>query len=144
MVNCGQKIKEIEKSAPFQDNLAENKSGILSAAFKKLRDDVELSEAEKDAIAKLTDMFITCSLNPDTVHEDKEIGKRIIAIVKEVNCHNCTRPCKRCGDKCKYGIPKFPVKETLVIDKNELSDSAGEDDKEYVSSIFLFRHIIIL
>jgi hypothetical protein len=91
-----------------------------------LRDDVELSEAEKDM-----DMFITCSLNPDTVHEDKEIGKRIIAIIKEVNRHNCTRPCKRFGDKCKYGFPKFPLKETLVIDKNEHSDSAGETDKEY-------------
>jgi hypothetical protein len=122
-------IKEIEKSPPFKENLQEKRDGNLSEAFRKLRDDIKLNEAEKDAIAKLTDMFITCSLNPDTVHEDPDVGKRIIDIVGHVNCHNCTNPCERYGDKCRYGFPKFPLKETLVVDKNEFSDQSEGDDQ---------------
>merc|ERR1711888_538154 len=72
-------------------------------------------------------MFITCSLNPDTVHEDEQIGRKIIDIIREVNCHNCTSPCEKYGDKCKYGYPKFPLKQTLVIDKNT---SNNKNDKE--------------
>ena len=115
-------IKEIENSPPFNERPAQKRNEILSNGFQKLRDDLKLSEEEKCAIAKLTDMFITCSLNPETVHKDKEIGKQIITIVKQVNCHRCTNPCKRYGDKCKYGFPKFPLKETLVVDKHEFSD----------------------
>ena len=98
------------------------RTDILSDAFRKLRDDVKLSEEDKSAITKLTDMFITCSLNPDTIHKDEEIGKQRIAIIKQVNCHNCTNPCEKYGDKCKYGFPKFPLKETMVIDKHEFGD----------------------
>ena len=74
-------------------------------------------------------MFCSCSLNPDTVHEDKEVGKQVIDIIKAVNCHNCTNPCEKYGDKCKYGYPKFPLKKTLVIDKHE-SFPAIEKEKD--------------
>ena len=70
-------IKEIENSPPFTERLAEKRNEILSNGFRKLRDDMKLSEDEKCAIAKLTDMFISCSLNPETVHEDKEIGNKL-------------------------------------------------------------------
>ena len=56
-----------------------------------------------------------------------KIGKKIIDIVKDVNCHNCTSPCEKYGDKCKYGYPKLPLKHTLVIDKNEKNK---DNDKE--------------
>ena len=68
-------------------------------------------------------------MNPDTVHTDKDLGKLIVQIVKEVNCHNCTNTCKNFGDSCKYGFPKYPLKETLVIDKNDISSEADESDK---------------
>ena len=120
-------LKEIEKLPKFQENGVGNE--ILSEAFKKLRDDIKLNEKEKKAIETLTDMFVSCSLNPDTVHADKDLGKLIVKIVKEVNCHNCTNPCKNHGDDCKYGFPKFPLKRTLVIDKNESSTENDEPDK---------------
>ena len=92
-------IKEMEKSTIFQDEGLSN--GILSEAFKKLRDDVKLTEDEKEAIVKLTDTFVSCSLNPETAHKDKELAKKLVEIIKSVNCHNCTRPCDKYGDKCK-------------------------------------------
>ena len=113
-------IKEIEKLPQFKEG--DKEDGNLAEAFRKFRVNEELTKAEKDAIAKFTDMFATCSLNPDTVHKDKEMGKKIVEIVKKVNCHNCTNPCEKYGDKCKYGFPKFPLKETLVVDKNETLD----------------------
>mgnify|MGYP001274013373 FL=1 len=121
-------IKEIGNSLQFKEKEQEKRNGILTEAFGKLRDDVKLSSAEKEAIAKLTDMFVTCSLNPDTIHEDKTIGQKIVNIIKEVNCHRCTNPCEKYGDKCKYGFPRFPLKETLVIDKNEFSNECEDED----------------
>ena len=55
-----------------------------------------------------------------------------------MNCHNCTGPCQKYGDKCKYGFPKYPLKETLVIDKNELlseDDAPDEKDKKNFQEI---------
>ena len=121
-------VKEIENSAQFKEKEQGERNGILSEAFSKLREDVKLSNTEKEAIAKLTDMFVTCSLNPDTIHEDKAIGHKIVNIIKEVNCHRCTNPCEKFGDKCKYGFPRFPLKETLVIDKNEFSNECEDED----------------
>jgi hypothetical protein len=120
-------MKEIEKSQTFKE---EGQGANLSEAFKKFRIDEKLSEGEKTAISKFTDMFVTCSLNPDTVHEDEEIGRKIVEIVKQVNCHNCTNPCEKYGDKCKYGFPKYPLKTTLVIDKNELLDISEDEPNQ--------------
>ena len=123
-------IKEIEKLRSFCEKMKCEKSGYLFEAFKKLRDNTKLTEEEKEAVATLTDMFITCSLNPDTVHNDKEIGKRIIEIVRAVNCHHCTGPCSQYLDKCKYGFPRYPLKKTLVVDKNELDKDIEIENSE--------------
>ena len=42
----------------------------LQEAFIKLRNDISLTESEKHTISKFTDRFISCSLNPATVHKD--------------------------------------------------------------------------
>ena len=126
-------IKEIEKLKPFQEGNC--RDGTLSDAFQKLRNDVKLNEAEKEAIVKLTDMFISCSLNPDTIHEDKDIGKKIIEIIQEVNCHNCTNPCKNYGDSCKYNFPRYPLKSTLFIDKHESqSEEVDANEKKEIKN----------
>ena len=79
-------------------------------------------------------MFISCSLNPKTIHEDPEVGQRIIDIIKKVNCHNCTNPCHNYGDKCKYGFPRYPLKETIVVDKKEFTDEPQSDNEKQKES----------
>ena len=106
------------------------KTGNLSKAFENLRHDIKLTDDEKLAIKVFTDMFITCSLNPNTVHEDKSKGKKIVDIVNEVNCHNCTKKCKSFEGKCRYSFPRYPLKETLVIDKNEFKDKLDQNSYE--------------
>ena len=112
-------LRKIEKLPQFEKN-----GKHLTDAFRKLRDDSELNEAEKDAIAILTDEFVTCSLNPATV------GNKAVEIALEVNCHRCT---KKCEGKCKYGFPRFPLKETLVVDKNEIGDSDDSVNKTSIN-----------
>ena len=104
-------------------------NGSLSEAFQKFRDEIELTAEEKGAIETFTDMFVSCSLNPDTIHENKEVGHKIIDIIKAVNNHNCTNPCEKYGDKCKYGFPRYPLKRTLVIDKNETFNEQKSDEE---------------
>ena len=65
--------------------MKDKNNGCLLEAFRKLRDNEKLSDQEKEAIATLTDMFVTCSLNPDTIHEDKQIGKRIIDLSMSIH-----------------------------------------------------------
>jgi hypothetical protein len=134
-------IKEIENSMTFQSE--ETPSGTLSEAFRKFRDDVKLTEAEKKAVAKFTDMFVTCSLNPNTVHDDPQIGERIINIIKQVNCHRCTNPCEKYGDKCKYGFPRYPLKETIVIDKKEFLDNPENEGSNLEDSTKKYRQHIV-
>ena len=66
-------------------------------------------------------MFISCSLNAAIV------SQRLVDIALAVNCHHCTR---KCEGKCKYGFPRFPLKETIVVDKNKFSNSKEDDAKE--------------
>ena len=131
-------LKKIEKSAPFLKKMAEqgieNGMSILSEAFCKFRDNSKLNETEKYAIAIFTDMFITCSLNPNTVgkaFDMEKFGNRIVKIAMTVNCHHHTKSCKKYQDKCCYGFPRFPLKKTLVIDKNEYNeeDNSNADSK---------------
>ena len=113
--------------------------GHLSEAFHKLRDDLKLTEFEKDAVALLTDAFITCSLNPAIVTQE------VVDIALSVNCHYCTR---KCENKCKYGFPRFPLKDTLVVDKHEFDDTLEEEcnsdetRKNYTKILFDVQEIL--
>ena len=66
-------MKKIEALPIFFDVEREPGNGKLSHAFRKFRDDEKLSEDEKIAIEQFTDLFVTCSLNPKTIH--KQIGQ---------------------------------------------------------------------
>ena len=80
-------LRKIEESQYFKEHNTNQATNNLSEAFRKLRDDLKLNSAEKDAIVMLTDQFITCSLNPAIVSEE------VVRIALAVNCHRCTRKC---------------------------------------------------
>ena len=132
-------LKKIEKSPTFMEKKTTGKIGDLTSAFIKLRDEQKLSNSEKEAIAVLTDMFISCSLNPDIVTQE------VVDIAREVNCHCCTR---KCEERCKYGFPRFPLKETLVVDKHEFDDmimetnSPNETKVNYTKILFDIEEIL--
>ena len=115
-------VRKIESFPPFEKKNAEQKPGNLSNAFCKLRENSKLNDDEKDAIVTLTDMLISCCLNAAIV------SQRVVDIALDVNCHHCTR---KCEGKCKYGFPRFPLKETVVVDKNEFSNSKEDYNMEH-------------
>ena len=112
-------IEKIEEVITSKDTTGTLRFGILSNAFIKLRENSQLTDTEKLAIKRFTDMFITCTLNENIVHEDPTKGRKIVDTIKEVNCHNCTSKCQSYAGKCKYSFPRYPLKETMIVDKNE-------------------------
>ena len=120
-------IKKIEELIITKDNSKSVQPGDLSNAFLNLRHDTQLKNSEKVAIQRFTDMFISCSLNPNTVHDDPEKGQKIVKIIQEVNRHHCTRKCKSYEGKCRYAFPRYPLKETLVIDKNAMKTKSAQE-----------------
>ena len=112
-------IKEIEKLPLYRSKFRgrEDQGSILSEAFKNLRSDTKLNDTEKEALRTFTDMFITCTLN------SKKVGQRVANIAKEVNKHHCTKSCRKYETKCRFDFPKLPLKETLIIDKYEFTES---------------------
>ena len=82
----------------------------LVPAFKKLKYEEKLSAEEKKSLEIFTDKFITCSLNPDIMTQE------VVDIVQAVNIHRCTI---KCNNRCKYGFPRYPVRETTFLDKKE-------------------------
>ena len=59
-----------------------------------------------------------------------------------MNCHHCTGPCEKYGDKCKYGFPRYPLKETLVIDRHEFDDLSEKELKNKASHTAKYRKIL--
>ena len=129
-------FKRIEKLQAFTQKDKDTEVKHLTEAFRKLRDDLKLNDNKKEAFVTLTDMLITCSLNPAIVTQE------VVDIAKKVNSHHCTRKRER---KCKYGFPRFPLKETLVIDKHEFDDTLEQEqiwNEESVNSSTNFRKIL--
>ena len=128
-------IQKIQNSPPFKNVSSGEQRNHLSEAFQKLRDDLKLSKPEKDAIAILTDQFVTCSLNPAIVTQ------KVVDIALKVNCHYCTR---KCQSRCKYNFPRFPLKNTLVIDKHEFDDVIEDTSLDItIEEASNFRKILI-
>ena len=130
-------LRKIGELPHFKQLNVKEETRHLSEAFQKLRDDLKLNNAEKDAIVLLTDLFITCSLNPAIVTPE------VVEIALKVNCHCCTR---KCESTCKYGFPRFPLKETLVIDKHEFDDAIEKEqilDEETNSAVTNYRKILV-
>ena len=114
---------DLEKIENELDKDQTNKKMNLVSAFKKLRFEEQLTEEEKNSLVLFTDRFISCSLNPNLMTQE------VIDIVKEVNIHRCTTKCQY---QCKYSFPKYPLKETIFIDKNEPLPAEDKDENSEV------------
>ena len=95
-----------------QVRVKEVDSKRLMRAFEKLKDEKLLDQFEQEDVERYTDAFATCSRNPEVV------GKRVVEVAEEVNCHNHSKSCKKSGHKCRFNFPKFPLPRTRFVDKN--------------------------
>ena len=75
----------------------------LQNAYKSLRENKPLVEAEEEALIDFVDRAVTCTLNPDLaakmidIHKDKKYGLKIIEIVKACMMHYHTKACRKYG-----------------------------------------------
>ena len=74
-------------------------------ALKKIKNEEEIEEPERESISKFADLFFSCSLkNP-----------RVENIVKNVNIHHHTKTCRKYSStSCRFNFPRFPSLRTLV------------------------------
>jgi hypothetical protein len=128
-----------------------DKLQYLEQAFNTLKDESKiLSENEYKALAKFTDIFTTCSLDPEEIkgklyrltdtdkdgHEVEKLvklvessAKKFAKTVCECNRHHHTKSCKKYDTTCRYNIPHFPSKETLIaVPVIKLTEYAKTDE----------------
>ena len=128
-----------------------DKLSYLEMSFKTLRDDSNiLSENECKALAIFADIFTTCSLDTDIIKEklyrltttDKDgnevydnekliesAARKVANTVCDCNRHHHTKSCKKYDTSCRFNVPHFPSKETLVaVPLSKLSQYAQVDE----------------
>ena len=107
----------------------------LETAFKSLRENSPLNEAEEDALIDFVDRSVTCTLNPDLAakminpSKDKNVGLEITKIVEECMIHYHTKACRKfgCAVNCRFRFPKFPMWRTILTSGYIVRD---EDEKK--------------
>ena len=137
-------IKEEKKAGiilPIDNNDMENTSSDevvshLENAYRSLRENKPLIEAEEDALVDFVDRSVTCTLNPElaakmiNVNYDKEHGLKIVKIVKLCMVHYHTKACRKYGSsaKCRFRFPRFPIWKTIVTTTQLKEETEEERD----------------
>jgi hypothetical protein len=106
-----EKIAEKIKNKEYDVNETILDVENIKKAFANIKDEKlgmkgneEEDAAQIKALSEYIDKFISCSLkDPSTEH-----------IVRSVNMHNHTKPCKKYGPPCRFRFPRFPCLETII------------------------------
>ena len=102
-------IDDIESN---ESNIFDDKKpfkGICSA-FRKLKNNEELSDQEKEALKNFIDEFTTVSTN------ENKVGERVSQMVLEVNIHHHTKSCRKYDCPCRFYYPRFPSIRTIIAE----------------------------
>ena len=109
------------------DQLERTIPGIIEV-FTKLNNGQLLSSKEHKVAAIFIDSFITCST-------DNEVR----GIVTEVQYHKHSKSCRKHGNFCRFGYPRYPSDETIVaqpLDKTKFpSEKALKDELKRLREI---------
>ena len=124
--------KENDESEYEDNDKTEDTENIsyLESAYRKLRENKPLIEAEEHVLIDFVDRAVTCTLNPDMaakmidINMDRKEGLKIIEIVQDCLKHHHTKACRKHGGTCRFRFPRFPMWQTI------LSKSVDEDDTE--------------
>ena len=82
----------------------------LKDAFKKLRSNGILEDADFKSLTRFIDEFTTVS-----IHENS-VGKDVAKVAQEVNKHHHTKTCRKHDTTCRFGYPRFPAPYTMVVE----------------------------
>ena len=94
----------------------------LQGVMIKLRTSEHLSKKEAELTATFVDAFVTCSLDI----------KDLTEIVEEVQKHTHSLSCKKYGQQCRFGFPRFPSERTIIaqpLREEDFSSKKTYDDE---------------
>ena len=92
----------------------------VKEAMKKVKNDQCLSDTDMENLVKFADTFVTVSLtDPDTKD-----------IVSEVNIHGHSFSCRKYGDECRFGFPKYTTTETIIAVPYQFMQVKDKDGNE--------------
>ena len=139
----------LSKSEAESDEEEKNVDGDISnleRAYKSLRENIPLNDAEENALIDFVDRSVTCSLNPDMVakmidiNRSKEDGLKIIDIVKACLNHYHTKACgKYVSPGCRFRFPKFPMwKPILTRNDIKAENMESKNKSRYWKKFELF------
>ena len=108
--------EEIDKLATEIDEngVVENRydcETVLIDAYENLRKSKKLTNAERRSLELFADKFCKCSLN------ENEVGEKVAKIAEDVNEHGHSKSCRKGEFKCRWKFPRFPLAETVFVDK---------------------------
>ena len=134
--------ENIEKdSSDVDENSHKNEKPFegINSAFKKMKNNQELTKTEKEALKNFIDEFTTVSTNQETV------GERVSRIVREVNIHSHTKSCRKYDCPCRFFYPRFPSIRTIIAEPMRGMDIKKKKEKlkEYEKVLSKVKDILM-
>ena len=80
----------------------------VGVAFKKIKANKKLNDADLLVLTKFIDFFTTVS-----THE-LSVGQDVVKIAQEVNTHHHSKTCRKHGTVCRFNYPKPPSPFTII------------------------------
>ena len=99
-------LDTVKKNFPGLDNI-----------MNKLKGSSQLSKDEREITASFVDSFITCSLDDPGTRD----------IVQEVQKHSHRETCKKKGNSCRFGFPRYPSERTIIAQPLHEDDYPTEE-----------------
>jgi hypothetical protein len=74
--------------------------------MENLRNQKRLTREQCRIVAAFVDKFTTCSLsNPQVADKVREV---------QIHKHTHTQTCRKKGNNCRFGFPRYPSEQTIV------------------------------
>jgi hypothetical protein len=110
----------------------------ISSAFRKLKNNEELMESEKEALKNFIDEFTTVCTN------EVSVGEKVSRIVLEVNIHSHTKSCRKYDCPCRFFFPRFPSIRTIIAEPLTGADNEDRNErlKKYEETLDKVRDIL--
>ena len=105
------------------DNNEERPLRGVGDAFKKIKANKKLNDADLLVLTKFIDYFTTVSTHERTV------GKDVVQIAKEVNTHHHSKTCRKHGTVCRFNYPKPPSPYTIIAKPVEADSQAAKKER---------------
>ena len=106
----------------------------LKDAFKKLRNNGILKDADIKSLTRFIDEFTTVS-----IHENS-VGKAVAKIAQEVNKHHHTKTCRKHDTTCRFGYPRFPAPYTMIV-KPCQAESIEEKEETIIKHRLILKKV---